>query len=112
MIDQREDRESGMVLDPCRTGSRGDARANERAKRDGEEGELVSLLDCICDGGCIADRTATMARIADLLQRAGVDDSLRKRAMDVMGRLARRFEHEPACVSGLNVMKTRVRGGR
>ena len=75
------------------------------------EAELVRFLDELCDGGCIADRTATIARITALMMRPGIGQALRQRAMDAVGKLARRFEHEAPCVNGLAVMKKRVPGG-
>lgn len=73
-----------------------------------EPDELEQLLDAVCHGACIPDRTAAIGRIAGFLARPGTPEHLRRRAMDAMGKLARRFDHEPACVSGLSVMKTRI----
>ncbi|MCC6648161.1 MAG: hypothetical protein IT374_21650 [Polyangiaceae bacterium] len=68
--------------------------------------ELISRV-CI-DEACEERRKAQLAALAELLSHPELSCAhLRARAMEAMGRLARRKREESACQRGLSTMKAR-----
>lgn len=63
----------------------------------------------IKQGACIPERTSLIAELIEVLQLPECPPALRMRGLEVVGKLARREQCEPACQSGLQKMMTRIK---
>jgi hypothetical protein len=83
-----------------------------QARHPGHESVLhrfERMLAQIRQGACIPERTSLMGELMGLLHSPECPEPLRRRGLEVVGRLARREVCEPACQSGLDKMRSRAR---